>query len=145
MITHYLSLVLAWCLSHPAEVTMAVGAVCSLVYPYLAKYPRLRTAFEALAHAGVNVPALVSALLRLLASIPAKAAAVVVFLLGFSYAACASLTAQDKGDLAQYEAQQGACIAANPHNQAAMDACRAQVKAQWCASWAARFDGGICQ
>ena len=54
------------------------------------------------------------------------------------------LTIQDRGELAQYEGQQGACIAASPHDRAAIDACRARVKADWCQQWKARFDAGVC-
>lgn len=124
---------------------MMVGALASLLYSKLAKYPRVQAACEALAHAGVNVPGLVNAALRAAKSMPVKATAAVLALFAFSHVACAALSAQDKGDLAQYEAQQGACIAATPHDKAAIDACRAKVKAQWCAQWAARFDAGVCQ
>jgi hypothetical protein len=60
-------------------------------------------------------------------------------------AACgaAQLSTQDKTDLAQYQAEQAACIVANPENQAAMDSCRAAVQAAWHARWNARFDGGF--
>lgn len=56
----------------------------------------------------------------------------------------ASLTNADKSDLLVYETQQEACIAANPGNRAAIDACRAEVRARWCKEWAGRFDAGVC-
>lgn len=58
--------------------------------------------------------------------------------------ACASLTAQDKAELAQYEGQQDSCIAAHAPDKAAIDACRAEVKKYWCGKWDQRFDAGVC-
>ena len=60
--------------------------------------------------------------------------------------ACAHLTTQDKLDLSEYTAAQDACIVAHKdEGKAAIDSCRAQVKADWCKQWAERFDAGVCQ
>lgn len=59
--------------------------------------------------------------------------------------ACGALTAQDRSELAVDTGEQDACVAATPHDRAAIDACRAKVKADWCASEAHRFDAGVCQ
>lgn len=64
--------------------------------------------------------------------------------LAVSFVACAPLTAQDRAEVGSYEADQDACIAASPHDKAAIDACRARVKADYCAQWKARFDAGVC-
>jgi hypothetical protein len=56
---------------------------------------------------------------------------------------CAHLTAQDKSELAQYAAQQEACLAAHVGDQASTDDCLQKVKDQWTAKWNARFDGGF--
>lgn len=49
------------------------------------------------------------------------------------------LTTQDEANLATYSAQQSACVVAHAPDKAAIDACRAQVKAQWDARWAVQF------
>ncbi len=59
--------------------------------------------------------------------------------------ACSHLTTTDKTDVATYAGEQSACSAANPGDKAAIDACRAAVKAKWCAQWAGRFDAEVCQ
>lgn len=132
---------LMFCKTHPAEVTMAVGALSSLCYKYLDKYPRCRAVFEALAHAGFNLPAFANAVTKLLTG----GAKIVTMALMVGIVACAALTAEDKADLTAYEAQQSACIAANPGNKAAIDACRSAVKKDWCSRWASKFDAGVCQ
>lgn len=53
----------------------------------------------------------------------------------------AQLTPQDNSELAQYQAEQVACLA-NP-DKASIDACRAAVKAKWDHTWNQRFDGGF--
>lgn len=54
------------------------------------------------------------------------------------------LTANDESDLAQYAAQQAACITAyGPVGQAAVDICRANIKKVWDAKWNQEFDGGF--
>jgi hypothetical protein len=60
-------------------------------------------------------------------------------------AACSGskLTPQDEANLAAYSAQQSACVVAHAPDQTAIDACRAQVRAQWVAKWQAQFDGGF--
>lgn len=52
----------------------------------------------------------------------------------------AALTARDTTDLAAYETEQDACIVATPHDRAAIDVCRAKVKAYWCSRHV-----GVCQ
>lgn len=143
---------LAWCKAHPAETTMAVGAVVSTGAKYLAPAlearPRLKAFCDLLAHAGVNLPGVANAVSRFLTGAKvaaASTAAGAVLLLSVALGGCGGLTAQDKGDLAAYEAEQGACVAATPDNKAQIDACRAAVKAKWCAQWKARFDAGVCQ
>lgn len=59
--------------------------------------------------------------------------------------ACSTLTAQDKQEVSTYTAEQSACVAATPNDQATIDACRAAVKAKWCGKWQGRFDAGVCQ
>ena len=98
---------------------------------------------------GINIPGVAGALTRLLTGKAADVAAKVaklgaVLLLVGSVAHCAGLTPKDKLDLASYSAQQTACVVANPKNKAAIDACRAAVRAKWCAQWAAQFDAAVC-
>lgn len=95
-------------------------------------------AFVALSPADV-----VKALKALGVKLPAALAglACLVFL---AAAGCGSLTAQDRLETGTFEGQQDACIAATPHDPAAIDACRAGVHAQWCATWAKRFDAAVC-
>ena len=57
--------------------------------------------------------------------------------------ACAHLSSQDRSDLAEYTAQQNACIAAHHGDAPAIDRCRADVKARWDKAWSGRFDGGV--
>jgi hypothetical protein len=140
--SQFLHTVLAWVLSHPAEVTMAAGALASLAYSKLSAYPKLQAVAGALSHAGFNVPGVVKAVLNLLASKAGQAGSAAVLVLLLS--SCHTLTTQDKTDLASYEAQQSACIAATPHDKVAVDACRAKVRAQWCADWKARFGQDVC-
>lgn len=65
-------------------------------------------------------------------------------LLAVLLAGCGALTPQDKADLGEYSARQQACVAALA-TKAEIDACRASVKAEFCAKWAGRFDAGVCQ
>ena len=59
--------------------------------------------------------------------------------------ACAHLTSQDKSEIAEYETQQTACIAAHHGDAPAIARCRADVKARWERQWNERFDGGFNQ
>lgn len=61
-----------------------------------------------------------------------------------SLAACAHLSQQDKTELATYEGEQSACIAAFHDNKAALDDCRSKVQAKWCAIWKQRFGQDVC-
>jgi hypothetical protein len=58
---------------------------------------------------------------------------------------CSTLTTKDQQEVATYTAEQSACVAATPGDKAAIDSCRAAVKAKWCSAWAGRFDSGVCQ
>lgn len=49
---------LKWALSHPAELTMAVGALASMLEGPLTKWPFMAKVANLLAQAGVNVPGL---------------------------------------------------------------------------------------
>lgn len=80
-VTHVFLLALAWCKVHPAEVTMAVGAIVSLFAGQLQKYPRGKAFLDLLAHAGVNVPGVVNAIVRLITGKPAVVAAATMCLL----------------------------------------------------------------
>lgn len=59
-------------------------------------------------------------------------------------AGCTHLTKQDQSEIATYAGEQSACVAATPSDKAAIDSCRAAVKAKWCAQWADRFEAGVC-
>jgi hypothetical protein len=142
-------LFLTYCEVHPAQVVLFISAVCSCFVQKLDKYPRMHALFSLLAHAGVNVPGVANALARLLSREAVKVAVVATLifapLVGL-LTGCASLTAQDKTEVATYEGEQMACIAASPKDKTAIDACRAKVRAHWCADWSARFDGGaVCK
>lgn len=56
--------------------------------------------------------------------------------------ACAHLTTQDKSELATYESEQSACLAAH-ETKPEIDKCRNEVKARWSQHWNGRFDGGF--
>ena len=146
-----LATALSWVVSHPAEVTLIMGAIVSTFYNKLAKYPRAQAALSLLAHLGVNVPGVAGAISKLVtggaakaaAKEAAKAAGAAVVLLALVH--CGAMTAQDKYEAATYSGEQDACVAATPTDKAAIDACRAKVRAKWCAQWAARFDAAVCQ
>jgi hypothetical protein len=133
---------LTWCKAHPAQVALATSAVASCFVSKLDKYPRMHALFSLLSHAGVNVPGVVNAVTRLVTGQAVKVAAVAAMVF---FVACATITAQDRAEVGTYEGEQAACVVATPHDTAAIDACRAKVKAEWCAKWAARFDAGVCQ
>ena len=52
------------------------------------------------------------------------------------------LTPQDETNLAKFQAQDAACIAANAPDAAKIDACRAEAKARFEAAEAALMDAG---
>lgn len=59
------------------------------------------------------------------------------------FIACAHLSTQDRSDLAEYKAEQSACIVAHPGNQSLINECRDSVKKDWESKWNTRFDGGF--
>lgn len=54
------------------------------------------------------------------------------------------LTTKDQTDVATYAGEQSACSLATPGDKAAIESCRAAVKARWCATWRASFDAEVC-
>lgn len=68
-----------------------------------------------------------------------------LFVLLLALAGCGvgnQLTPADKTNLAKFQAQDAACIAAHAPDAAAIDACRAEAKARFEAAEAALLDGG---
>lgn len=69
-----------------------------------------------------------------------------LFLLTCAYVACAcganQLTTADETNLAKFQAQDAACIAAHAPDTAAIDKCRADAKARFEAAEAAILDAG---
>lgn len=65
-----------------------------------------------------------------------------------SLAACPTtstkLTTKDQTDVATYASEQSACSLATPSDKAAIDSCRAAVKAKWCTAWRGTFDAEVC-
>lgn len=118
-ISQLFCLCLAWCGKHPAEVTLATGAVVSCFYKQLSKYPRMRAFFDLLAHMGFNLPGVANALSRLLTG-KSKAAqmtlpvALLCLTVGCGAAAqvkAASATAAQRG--ATYVVMEGFALVSN--------------------------------
>lgn len=133
---------LSWCKTHPAQLALALTAVASCFVTKLDKYPRMHALFSLLAHSGVNVPGVVSALVRLFTGRAVAAAAPALLVLTLVGCGASSTPAASAANAARANAR-GAVetatsawvlaaqtchdVAVATQDQALLDTCKATL------------------